>query len=86
MVAMTAPTSMSEAWAHAEAALPAGWEVRALVRGPRLASQAQDMPDWLAWARPTPDSMNESRLPIAGRGDTPDEALEDLARRLREPG
>jgi hypothetical protein len=83
-VAMTMSNAMSEAWAHAEAALPPGWEVRALVRGPRLVSQAQDMHDWLAWARPTADSTNESRLPIAGRGDTPDDALEDLARRLRE--
>jgi hypothetical protein len=80
------PPGLSEAWADAEAALPADWEVRGLLRGPRIAFPAISGPHWVAWARPKQGYNDEVLSPTEGRGDTPQEALNDLARRLREAG
>jgi hypothetical protein len=81
---MAPQAGMSKAWAAAEASLPRGWELRGLVLGPRVADPAIDGAHWVAWARAKEDSQDAALPPAEGSGDTPDQALNDLARRLRQ--
>lgn len=74
---------ISRAWAVADRALPSGWELRGLVLGPRVADPAIDGAHWVAWARARDDSKDAALPPAEGSGDTPDQALTDLAERLR---
>ena len=76
--------SLARAWTEAEAALPRGWELRGLVLGPRVADPAVDGPHRVAWPRAKDGSKDEALPPAEGSGDTPHEALIDLAKRLRE--
>jgi hypothetical protein len=75
---------ITKAWIEAEAALPREWELRGLVLGPRVADPAIDGPHWVAWARAKEGSRGEGLPPAEGSGDSPYQALNDLARRLRE--
>jgi hypothetical protein len=75
---------MSKAWTAAEASLPNGWELRGLVLGPRVADPAIDGAHWVAWARAKEDSKDASLPPAEGSGESPDQALNDLAERLRK--
>jgi len=83
---MADSAAISKAWAAAERALPGGWELRGLVLGPRVADPAIDGAHWVAWARAADDSKDAALPPAEGSGDTPGEALTDLARRLGELG
>lgn len=74
---------LAKAWV-AEAALPLEWELRGLVRGPRVADPAIDEAHWVAWARAKEDSKDGALPPMEGSGETPHQALNDLAKRLRE--
>ncbi len=75
---------LSKAWVEAEAALPFEWELRGVVLGPRLADPAIDGPHWVAWARAKEGSKAEALPPVEGSGETAYQALNDLAKRLRE--
>lgn len=75
---------LSKAWTEASGALPLGWELRGLVLGPRVADPAIDGPHWVAWARAKEGSKDEELPPAEGSGDTPHQALNDLAKRLRD--
>jgi hypothetical protein len=61
----------SMAWVEAEAAMPLGWRLMALVRQP-------DSDDWLATAAGPLDGQT-----VHGRGGQPDRALHRLAEELR---
>lgn len=74
---------LSKAWTEAEASLPLGWELRGLVLGPRIADPAIDGAHWVAWARAKDESKDAALPPAEGSGDSPDQALNDLAKRLR---
>jgi hypothetical protein len=63
--------AMSMAWISAEAAMPLGWRLMALVRQP-------DSDDWLATAAGPLDGQTAH-----GRGGQPDQALRRLADELR---
>jgi hypothetical protein len=63
--------ALSTAWVEAEAAMPLGWRLMALVRQP-------DSDDWLATAAGPLDGQT-----IHGRGSHPDQALLLLADELR---
>jgi hypothetical protein len=75
---------ISKAWIEAEAALPIAWELRGVVLGPRVADPVIDDAHWVAWARAKEGSKDETLPPAEGSGESPDQALNDLARRLRE--
>ena len=77
---------MSKAWTHASAALPLGWQLRGLVKGPREADPQITSEEWVAWARPDPDTELPRHVPpsVEGYGQTPAQALNALTRRLRE--
>lgn len=81
---MPAIANLSKAWTKAEAALPRGWELRGIVLGPRVADPAIDGAHWVAWARAKEGPKDEALPPAEGSGDTPHQALNDLAKRLRE--
>jgi len=68
--------ALSQAWVMAEASLPLGWRLMALVR-------QTDGDDWLATAAGPLDGQT-----VHGRGGQPDQALRRLAdelRRIRGP-
>lgn len=62
---------LSMAWVEAQAAMPLGWRLMALVRQP-------DSDDWLATAAGPLDGQTAH-----GRGSHPDQALRLLADELR---
>jgi len=68
---------MSKYWTEASAMLPkgSGWEVRGVVKGPRLADPAIHGETWTAWA--TGQGQR-----VEGHGDTAEEAVKDLANQL----
>jgi hypothetical protein len=63
--------ALSMAWVSAEAAMPLGWRLMALVRD-------ADNDDWLATSAGPLDGQTEH-----GRGSQPDRALRRLADELR---
>jgi hypothetical protein len=65
--------ALSMAWVEAEAAMPLGWRLMALVRQPEAGSD-----DWLATAAGPLDGQTAH-----GRGSHPDQALRLLADELR---
>jgi hypothetical protein len=75
---------LNRSWIEAEAALQLEWEIRGLVLGPRLADPAIDGARWVAWARPKGGSKAEELPPVEGSGESPHQALNNLAKRLRE--
>ena len=75
---------MSKAWVEAEAALPREWELGGVVLGPREADPAIDGRHWVAWARAKEGSKGESLPPAEGSGESAYQALNALARVLRE--
>lgn len=75
---------LNKAWIEAEAALPREWELRGLVLGPRLADPEIDGPHWVAWARANVGSKDEGSPPVEGKGESPHQALNNLAKQLRE--
>ena len=84
---MAAVDGISEAWIEAEAALPDGWEVRGVARGPREVDPQIQSAEWAAWARPTrPGADYAAIAKVEGRGETALEALHGLTRELREVG
>lgn len=78
---------MAKAWAEAEAALPPGWELRGVAKGPREVDPRIDSPQWTAWARPGREDADYRAVGRAeGRGETALEALQDLRSALMEVG
>jgi len=77
---------LSSAWTAASAALPLGWELRGLAKGPRDAGPHIGSENWVAWARPSTAVERPRHVPstVEGEGQTPEQALNALARRLRE--
>jgi hypothetical protein len=63
--------ALSMAWVQAEASMPLGWRLMALVRQP-------DSDDWQATAAGPLDGQT-----LHGRGGQPDQALRRLADELR---
>lgn len=79
-----APLSgLTKAWVEAEAAMPNGWSIRGVARGPREVDPKIDGTSWVAWARP---DKHRPDLPpsVEGQGDTAEQAVRALANRLRE--
>ncbi len=64
--------------------MPLEWELRGVVLGPRLADPEVDGHRWVAWARAKNGSKAEGLPPVEGSGETAHQALNDLAKRLRE--
>lgn len=76
---------MTRAWTVAEAAVPDGWEIRGIAKGPRTADPAIASSDWTARARPKAGNERTDQPPIVeGRGDTPERAVAALAKATRE--
>jgi hypothetical protein len=77
---------LSKAWTAASAALPLGWQLRGLAKGPREADPHISSEDWVAWARPSTATQRPRYVPstVEGQGRTPEQALNALTRRLRE--
>jgi hypothetical protein len=72
-------TGLSKAWTAAAAALPLGWRLMGVATGPRVADPATHSGDeWCAWAR----GPNGEK--VEGRGAVAEQALNNLATRLRE--
>jgi hypothetical protein len=67
----------SDPWQDAESALPAGWGLRGVVRGPREVDPSIRGSGWVAWAR-GPDGER-----LEGKADTPAAALAELTTELR---
>jgi hypothetical protein len=63
--------ALSQAWVEAEASMPLGWRLMALVRQP-------DSDDWQATAAGLLDGQT-----VHGRGGQPERALRRLAEELR---
>lgn len=81
---MPALTGISRAWVAAQAALPLGWELLGVVKGPRVADPQVNSPDWCAWAKPRSDAAASAGEAVAvGLGQTPEAALSRLAENLR---
>ncbi len=45
-------SGLTEAWVEAEAALPNGWQLLGVVKGPRRVDPSISSAEWCAWARP----------------------------------
>jgi hypothetical protein len=73
---MATLAGMSKHWTAASAQLPHGWELRAVVKGPRQADPAIHGATWTAWA-----AGDVQR--VEGHGDTAEDAMADLANLLR---
>ena len=69
--------TLDRAWIAAEASLPQGWQLMGLARGPREADPKIMGSSWVAWAK----SQGER---LEGSGESPSQALNALAARLRE--
>jgi hypothetical protein len=69
---------MAQAWISVEAALPQEWRLMGVVRGPRGADPQIRGDGWVAWAK-GPHGLER----VEGRGDSVEQALGDLANRLR---
>ena len=69
---------MTPAWTAASDALPAEWRLMGVVRGPHEADPQIRGNGWVAWAR-GPHGAER----VEGSGESPEEALSDLANRLR---
>ena len=68
------PSLLSTAWVQAEASMPLGWRLMALVR-------QTDSDDWLATAAGPLDGQT-----VHGRGAQPEQALDRLADEVRRIG
>ncbi len=75
---------LNRARIEAEAAMPLEWEIAGLVLGPRLAEPEIDGRRWGAWARPKEGSKAEALPPVRGSGESVHQALNNLAKQLRE--
>ena len=73
-----AAKGLTECWREAEAAKPSTWKVRGVALGPREADPAIDGATWVAWATGPKDKR------LHGAGDSPQDALVQLALGLRE--
>jgi hypothetical protein len=67
---------VSDPWQAAEAALPPGWALRGVVRGPREVDPTIRGSGWVAWARGPTGERLESKA------DTPAAALAELTTEL----
>lgn len=72
--------SLGRAWINAEAAKPHGYQLMGVARGPREVDPKIMGSSWVAWAR------SESGPPIEASGAFPEEALNNLAAKLRAAG
>ena len=73
---------LARAWRQAQEALPAGWALRGVVRGPREADPQIRSASWVAVARPERPRRDQPPV-LEGRGATPEEALIELVVELR---
>jgi hypothetical protein len=71
---------LTESWNAAEAALPVGWELMGVVRGPRDADPQIRSEAWVAWMR-SPEGIR-----VEGEGDSPEQALSALAENMGQSG
>jgi hypothetical protein len=78
-------SGLDRAWNEASAALPRGWELRGVARGPREMDPRIRNDSWVAWARPNREEEHRADLPpiVEGKGESADQALRGLARELR---
>ncbi len=77
-------SDLDTAWSAAEAALPRGWELRGVAKGPREVDPRIDAADWTAWAKPAEDDADYRAVGrVAGRGLSATEALAALESELR---
>ena len=75
--APTQPRNLAQEWTAANGARP-GWTIHGLARGPRLTDPTIDGKGWVAWAKGP-----EGDAAIEGSGPSPEQAVHDLAKRLR---
>jgi hypothetical protein len=69
--------NLTQAWTRAEASLPLEWSIRGVVLGPREVAPLIHSAVWVAWAR-GPNGEHQQ-----GEGDSPEQALSDLANKLK---
>lgn len=69
---------LTHAWTKASASLPLEWRLMGVVLGPREADPVIRSESWVAWARGPKGERAE------GQGEFPEQALYDLAERLRQ--
>lgn len=72
--------SLSRAWINAEAAKPHGYQLMGVARRPPQVDPKIIGSSWVAWAR------SQDGPPIEASGSFPEEALNNLATKLREAG
>jgi hypothetical protein len=77
-------TGLDRAWTSVERALPKGWNLSGVARGPRLADPLIHGDEWVAWARSAAEDRHVDPHRADGRGPTAAAALEDLARQLHD--
>jgi hypothetical protein len=79
-------SGLDRAWNEASAALPRGWELRGVAKGPREMDPRIRDDSWVAWARPDREEGHRADLPpiVEGKGESADQALRALARELRK--
>jgi hypothetical protein len=77
---------LDRTWNEASAALPRGWELRGVAKGPREMDPRIRDDSWVAWARPNREEVHRADLPpiVEGKGESADRALRALARELRK--
>ena len=75
-VAIAPLAGMTKYWTSASAQLPNGWELRGVVKGPRQVDPVIHGSTWTAWA------AGDGRR-VEGHGDSAEDAMADLANRLR---
>jgi hypothetical protein len=74
---MPGAKDLTAAWRAAAAAKASDFTLLGVARGPRVADPHIEDESWVAWARGPKD------LPMEGTGSSPEEALRDLAGRIR---
>lgn len=74
-----APPGLGQAWRRATRHLPPNWRICGVVVGPRSADPAIEGEHWVAWARGPQEEQ-----PVEGSGELPEQAMLDLAHRLRD--
>jgi hypothetical protein len=71
---------LTQSWIAAMATLPPEWDLMGVVRGPREADPKISSASWVAWAR-GPDGER-----VEGRGESPEQALDDFTNTMRKSG
>jgi hypothetical protein len=83
MPAMAPLTGLTKAWTEAEGSKPARYSIRGVARGPREVDPQIHGTSWVAWAKPD-EHLPDLPPIVEGQGDYPEQAMLNLATRLRE--